>query len=109
MLSMIMFAAVLQSSTTPAPRDEGTTQPAVRTRTAAEIQATRTDSEGLVEVTLRNGVKTIDLQGRFQMESAMVKDADGQWVYTCGNQADAAKHGHAHAKVAPSVSPVEVK
>jgi hypothetical protein len=103
MLSIIIVAATIGALKTP---DTGTA-PATPSRTPAEIEATRMDTEGLVVVTLPNGAKKMDLQGRFQMESRVVVGADGQLVFQCDNGADHSKHSHsavAATQTAPTVT-----
>jgi hypothetical protein len=100
MLTIILAAAAISASTAP---DTGT-QSAQRTRTPAEIEAVRTDDTGLVVVTRANGTKSVNLQGRFQMESTATVGPDGKVILLCNGQGGGDHTGHNHAQPESTVA-----
>ena len=94
MLTIFLAAAAISASTAP---DTGT-QNTQRTRTPEEINAVRTDDTGLVVVTSANGTKSVNLQGRFQMESTATIGPDGKVILLCNGQGGGDHTGHNHAQ-----------
>ncbi len=99
----IIFASVALNAATAIQVQE----PVVKLeRTPAEIEALRTDTNGLTEVTLANGTKMMDLKGRFQMEMRATVGADGKLVLQCNTEE--ARHEHSSETLAaPANKPEE--
>jgi hypothetical protein len=85
------FGSNLALAATPS-KDPHEISQAAREAEAAAPAEYSTSSQGLVEETLSDGTKKIDLQGRFQMEVTVKKSDDGKMHATC----DAAGEKHQH-------------
>jgi hypothetical protein len=88
-LTIIIASIALSAATSPA---AAVVKSDIANRTPAEIEALRTDTDGLTVVTLPNGTKMMDLKGRFQMEMRATVGADGKVVMQCDNET--AGHDH---------------
>jgi hypothetical protein len=94
LLVICAFGSNLVLAATPS-KDPHEISQAAREAEAAAPAEYSTNTQGLVEETLPDGTKKIDLQGRFQMEVTMKKGDDGKMHATC----DAAGEKHEHTPV----------
>lgn len=72
--------------------------------TSQLIEMTSESDDGLVVVTLPDGSKSVDLQGRFMSVAMAGKDADGNPIVVCHTGHDAVAHAKEAAAIAEQMA-----